>query len=390
MEGLYFDGKNSKPYKVAVKDNGESLYIESNEPNEYINRFWIKRDITSESFSTGDRYLLSYGTFPFERIELKGRKAEMFMLTVLHHESKIKTAQHYITRANPIKLVITSFCILAVVIYGYLFHISPFIGEQSVKLIPKSSETFIGQNIYKRLQLFENVDSKKSELLMDFYDALNFQSEYDIKIDYSTSKSVNAFAIPGGQIVIYEGLIQQTKCWDELAALIGHELAHVNERHSFKQLARSISSYLIFSVLTGDVAGASTVLLENAQNINEMANSRKHEKEADLVGLEYLKNSQIRPSAMVDLFTSLSKDLGMVKKLEKPMEFLSTHPSTGNRIEYIESIIEKDRDFNYEPKDNNKAQEIWYQLKSEIDTSYSSDIIKLLRDGFDLEKDESQ
>ena len=74
---------------------------------------------------------------------------------------------------------------------------------------------------------------------MSFTESI-FKSDYDITFDYANDKIINAFAVPGGQIVIYDGLIKETKCWDELAALMGHELAHAVANHAGERMSQEI------------------------------------------------------------------------------------------------------------------------------------------------------
>ncbi len=392
MKAVYFDGKSSKPYLVTVVRSGGGLVISTPESTE-INAFWNSEEIRTESFATGKKVLLSYGEFPFQRLELTGEGVDVFMKEVLQNESFVKKYQHTITRTSPLKLVFGSIAVLGLVIYSYIFHISPYIGEQAVKLVPLSVETKVGEVMYNNMSYIIDKDDAKSDLLLEFFDACGFQSDYNIRIDYSKNNMVNAFAVPGGQIVVFEGLIRQTECWDELAALMGHELAHVNERHSFKQLARSITGYLLLSVLTGDVAGVSSVILENASAINDMANSRKHEKEADMVGLEYLKQSKIRPQAMIDLFKRLMEESGeeeITEEIGSSLEYLSTHPLTTNRMDYIRDWIDGDPAFNYAHTDIIRAQEIWLQLKDQAADPLELKVIKKIKEKIKEKLDEEE
>jgi len=360
----------------------DGLSIISENKDDNISRFWKFIDISTESLSSGQQILLSYGDFPHERLEVKGEGADQLLSSVSVEENIIKQYQHKITRSNPLKLVVTGLAVLAIVVYAYVAHISPFIGEQAVKILPKSVEAKAGEMMYKNMSYLFEVDEDKSALLLEFYESCGFESEYDIRFDYANNDMVNAFAVPGGQIVVFEGLIKETKNWDELAALMGHELAHVNERHSFKQLARSITGYLILSVLTGDVAGASSIILENASQINNMANSREHEKEADVKGLEYLRESQIRPEAMVDLFKRIAGDSDssqVIKLDDKRMEYLSTHPLTTNRITYLKELINDDS-YSYEPKEVARAKEIWEELKENVGEGSEMEIIETVNE----------
>lgn len=371
MKATYFDGKSTKPNKVLVKHVFGGLEISSLNINDGINVFWDLEKIKSESFSNREKLLLSYGEYPYERLEVSGQGSDQIINAVLEKEGQIKNIQHSITKMNPITVTISSLAVITSVVTLYLLVLAPWVGEQTVKIIPQTLEEKIGESMYKSIAFAIDIDEEKSKKLDTFFHACKFESDYNIKFNYADESTVNAFAVPGGQIVIYDGLIKETKCWDELAALMGHELAHVNQQHSFKQLARSITGYLFLSVLTGDVAGASTVLIENASQIKELSNSRAHEKEADMVGLEYLKNSKIRGSAMIDLFSRLESaqkigDLDL-SSVEKGMEYLSTHPSTGNRMTYIKEHIEGDVSFDYVGIDNEIAARIWDELKNDLD-----------------------
>jgi len=257
------------------------------------------------------------------------------------------------------------------VVYAYVFWVSPFVGDRVVEIIPISTEMKLGDIMFNNMSVYvADEDEVNSKLLNEFFEVCGFTSEYDIRISYADQDLVNAFAVPGGRILIYRGIIDKMNTWEELAALMAHELAHVNERHSFKQIARSLSGYLILSVLTGDVAGASTIVLENAYQIHQLSYSRSHEKEADIKGLEYLKKLQIRPDAMVDLFNTLNNASGLgaganvSEGINDGLEYLSTHPTSTNRMKYLIEIISSDNEgFDYDDKQIPRAEEIWTLLK---------------------------
>lgn len=376
MLGKYYDGQSSKPHTVEVRTQASGIKIVGR--NSAINRFWPYTEISSESFATGDKVLLSYGTFPHERLELNGPGARPILSLVGEQESRVKSIYHVITQTGSVQLVLGGLATLGLVLYMYIVHLSPWIGERAVALLPTSIEVRAGQVMYNNMDLLVDKDADKSLLLEQFYEACRFNSAYDIRIDYATQDVVNAFAIPGGQIVIYEGLIESTESWDELAALIAHELAHVNQRHSFKQIARSVSSYFLFAVLTGDVAGTSSVVLDNATQIYQLSNSRAHETEADLVGLSYLKAARIRPAAMLDLLARIRSETRRIESeiedktsykvdIEASMEYFQTHPATSSRMKKIQSTIENDTAYSYVPDTNEKARLLWEELKASID-----------------------
>lgn len=370
MQVIYFDGKSSKQHYVKIQERSDGLLISGIEDSS-INRFWKRDFISSESLSSSKKVLLSYGDFPPERLELTGEGSDHFMIYTLQSENALKKSYQYITRTNPVTLVVSSLATILIFSFSYVYYISPFVGERAVAIIPKEVEVKVGNAMVKNTISLFTVDTLQSEKLQSFYAACGFESEYPIRISYIADDMVNAFAAPGGQIMVFEGLIERTESWEELAALMGHELAHVNQRHSFQQLTRSVASYLLISVMTGDIGGASSILLEQANNVREMANSRNHEKEADIVGLVYLKEIGIRPSAMMDLFKRLMEESELPDdllpdKMEKTLEFLSTHPLTKNRIKYIQEIIDTDATYDYPGADIADARLIWEELKKDI------------------------
>ena len=102
--------------------------------------------------------------------------------------------------------------------------------------------------------------------------------------------------------MIYSGILEMIEEEDELAALLAHEVSHINGRHSLRTISRDLSTYLLLSILTGDVGGFSSVIIENSNLISSLSFSRSLEKEADLDGIKLMINADINPQGMVELF----------------------------------------------------------------------------------------
>lgn len=152
--------------------------------------------------------------------------------------------------------------------------------------------------------------------------------------------------------------------WKQLAGLLAHELAHVDKRHSLKSLSRSLSIYLAVSVLTTDLSGASTVLIDNAFKLNELSHSRSFEKEADDTGFDYLVENNINPVGMVELFEKIEKEESMVlnEKSRKVLRYISTHPLTEERILSLKTRISEKGNSKY--SENDKARKIFEDIKN--------------------------
>lgn len=163
----------------------------------------------------------------------------------------------------------------------------------------------------------------------------------DWEINVFEDDTPNAFALPGKKIGVHTGMFKVAKSADQLAAVIGHEIGHVNAHHGAERMSMSTATQL--GVLVGSIAlGASTdnqntQLAAAALGLGAtyglvMPFSRKHESEADTLGLQYMARAGFNPEASVDLW----KNMQSVSQGE-PAEFLSTHPSNETRINSLQS-----------------------------------------------------
>ncbi|NNF41383.1 MAG: M48 family metallopeptidase [Woeseiaceae bacterium] len=165
-------------------------------------------------------------------------------------------------------------------------------------------------------------------------------SDIEWELAVFDAESVNAFAMPGGKIGVFTGILDVTENQDQLAAVIGHEIAHVTARHSNERASRaSISGGLInvaAIVLGGGHRGA-TYTAQQALNAGadlgiSLPHTRGQESEADIIGLEYMAKAGFDPRESVALWQRMDASTD-----KKPPEFLSTHPSSESRIEALVS-----------------------------------------------------
>jgi beta-barrel assembly-enhancing protease len=150
------------------------------------------------------------------------------------------------------------------------------------------------------------------------------------------SPVMNAFAMPGGHIVVYDTLLNAMQKPEELAALLGHEGSHVDLKHSLRSLFRQLGSSLFFSFLFGDYGDISVVVARKADELNGLAYSRDMEMEADKRGADLMQKKEISLEGMRDLFRILKKG---EDGHTSGSDFLSTHPSTDERLKYVEERI---------------------------------------------------
>ena len=159
------------------------------------------------------------------------------------------------------------------------------------------------------------------------------------EVNTITSKQLNAFCMPGGKIMFYSGLIQNLKLSDdEIAVVMGHEIAHALREHSREQVSQAMAAQATIGIgaallglgdLTANLASTAYEALIATRF------SRSDESEADRIGLELSARAGYDPRAGVTLW----KKMLSASQGGNPPELLSTHPAEGRRIEQIESLL---------------------------------------------------
>jgi beta-barrel assembly-enhancing protease len=240
----------------------------------------------------------------------------------------------------------------------------PWTAEKAVVLIPESFDKTLGDNFYDNYIQYEEIDTPLTKLVQSFADKMDFDMMDRPIITVVKSDMKNAFALPGGHIVVFTPLLESMDDYSELAALLSHEAAHIKNRHSMKMLSRSVSGYLVISAVFSDVNGLMAVISDNVNQLTMLSYSRGYETEADLTGWSILRENKINPQGMIDLFNHLKEEEGESdnktdKNVSKVTEFLSTHPLTNHRIKEINKII-KEKPYGF--KTDGKLSDIFTEI----------------------------
>lgn len=188
----------------------------------------------------------------------------------------------------------------------------------------------VGQRLAQAVVSYLNANGMGS-------DAATYQWEFNLVQD----QNVNAFCMPGGKIVVYEGLLPVTKDEASLAIVLGHEIAHAVAKHSAERLSNSVrqqyGSQILGTVLSG--AGASSSLQQISSSVfglgsslGSAAYSRKQESEADHLGLIFAAMAGYDPSGAVAFWQRMSESTGGGSS-----SLFSDHPSDVTRIKDIQN-----------------------------------------------------
>lgn len=165
-------------------------------------------------------------------------------------------------------------------------------------------------------------------------------SDIEWELAVFESDSVNAFAMPGGKIGVFTGILEVTENQHQLAAVIGHEIAHVTARHSNERASRASITGVginVAAIILGGGQRGATYTAQQALNAGadlgiSLPHTRGQESEADIIGLEYMARAGFDPRESVPLWQRMDATTD-----NKPAEFVSTHPASETRIEALVS-----------------------------------------------------
>jgi predicted Zn-dependent protease len=158
------------------------------------------------------------------------------------------------------------------------------------------------------------------------------------EVNTLTTPDINAYAMPGGKIMVYSGLVEGLKLTDaEIAAVLGHEISHALREHTRERVSREYEQQFALTGLAL-VTGVDPSVVDLANAVGsvtfQLPHSREQEAEADVMGLELMARAGYDPHAAVTLWNKM-----MAAEKNAPPQFLSTHPASANRVAELERHI---------------------------------------------------
>ena len=354
-EALFFNGVSSKPIEVILhlKIPEKKILINVNGEMELLISF------SEISITHRDRELmmLSFGQ-PRRILEIRNSNFSKLFLDAQINSGTIRYHKLLNTGWKGY-LIFTS---LAIGFIAAVYFIGiPLIADQALKILPSSIDKDLGSKVFKQVVESEEIDTLSSKLLSNYYKLLNPINAKNYTLIVIKKEELNAFALPDGHIVVYSEILKKIHQQSELAGLLAHETSHVTHRHSMKILCKSLAGYFTISLLMNDVNGIMASLAQNANSLENLRYSRSFEKEADVSGFEMLRQNHVDPHGMVSLFQVLKNQ----EKVDMP-GFLSTHPVTQDRINYLNDKIKTEP---YIYQNNLQLENAFQALEKEISTN---------------------
>ncbi len=278
-------------------------------------------------------------------------------------------------------LMILALVIIPPFIFAIWVYAIPAMTNAVADKIPTEWEEKLGQNYFQALfkESLKDQDPKTRKAL----DAISKRlltavpdQPYHFRIYVHPSKMVNAMALPGGTIIVFQGLINVTETPEELAGVLAHEFQHVLKRHSTRGIIRSEAINLFGLIISGNSDSITSVILQAGGILEFLRFSRTLESHADAEGMKMMLAAQVDPQGMVRMFESLereqqrqmesrNKDKKKADPEEKSpekdseedvpdgkrrageesstlewMKYLSTHPAGEDRVEVLKKMAE--------------------------------------------------
>ncbi|HEY4650835.1 MAG TPA: M48 family metallopeptidase [Pontibacter sp.] len=352
FEGKFYNGRTSKGMPAFITLEHNHIRISWRAGEESGNELWHLPEIHKSEFNDNTT-VLEYGGFPRQSIAVFEQGFREALELKYAGASFLRSKYSSFQKTGTKGLVIGGLSILALAVVLFFWGI-PALAEKAASHFPKEYEQALGKKLHAQLMQGQKIDSAKTEVLQQYLAALKVESDFPIHVTVVKNDMVNAFAAPGGFIVVHDAILDKMEHHEELAGLLGHEIGHVQLRHSTKALARTLSYYMLLSVLFGDVSGISAVIVDNASTLNNLEYSRKAESDSDKAGLALLQQNRLNPKGMIWLMERLESNQ------PEFLKFISTHPSTGDRIKEMERLIQQT---NYKTQTSPALEAAWVKLK---------------------------
>lgn len=331
--GYYLDGRNATRHPITIQLTATALHILKTDGNTI---HWPYGEIVqTQGVYEGEQVRLEYGG-PLPQTVIVD-DSEFF--TAMQQAGAQKATHLHNPQQRPLRLRLTILAgiVLLGVTAGFYAWGIPGLAQFLAPHIPVSWEERLGTSVLEqlappadrcvdqnRLRALESIVTRLSRTTPD--------SPYHIRLTVLDRPAINAFALPGGYVVVFRGLLEATETPEQLAAVLAHEFQHIYKQHSTRAMIEQVSTSLLIAAVSGDFTGGLAYGIEGARVLGMLRYSRLHEDEADREGLRLLQAVGIDPAEMIAFYR--------IMEVQDPHDvaassYLSTHPNTNDRIEKL-------------------------------------------------------
>ncbi|HMV56847.1 MAG TPA: M48 family metallopeptidase [Nitrospira sp.] len=326
----YLDGRTATRHRVTLTISPAALQIAM--PDGSTKEWPYGQIRQTQGTYRGEPVRLEFGTEPAEAVVVASRA----LLTDIHTAAPA-LAQHFHDpswRQRRLAWTLGAGLGVIVMLIGLYRWGIPGIASAATPYVPIMWEESLGRQIVQHLapetqQCREPERLRKIDQVVQTLAATHPDSPYRITLSVVDNPAINAFAAPGGHVVVLRGLLEQTGSAEQLAGVLAHELQHVYLRHSTRAILEQTAGTLLLTAVSGDLSGGLAWGLQGAQTMGSLHYSRTHEEEADVEGLRMMQAAHLDPTAMIAFYGTLQKS---EQDHIEPPDFLSTHPDMSRRL----------------------------------------------------------
>lgn len=331
----YYDGVSAEPQSVIVSF-GERTLVIMNFSN-HVNAHWPLASLRALESSDRATYQLVPHRDSDERIVLNDPEMMAAIRTVCPDLMKREIDRRGLRRA----LVWAGGAVAAVLLM--VFVIIPQLAGQLAYLIPPERERQMGDAVAKQVVSFLGVsgeepfcttpDGLAAVETMRQRLAAEIELPYPLRVDVLDHPLVNAFALPGGRIILFRGLIDEADTPEEVAGVLAHEIGHIVSRDPTVGALRAAGTAGILGLLLGDVFGGAIVIAVTEAAINARY-QRDVEQRADETAYRLLANAGLPTTPFAGFFARMGEEHGDAEGL---LAYLASHPQLSDRAERAEA-----------------------------------------------------
>jgi Zn-dependent protease with chaperone function len=271
-------------------------------------------------------------------------------LEQLPQEGKTETVVAWLERRTHVAVA----CIVLIIagaFTAYKYGV-PKAADLAARAVPIEYEVDFGRDVLERFDEHElffrptELEPTETDAILRHFETitkgLSLAPHYTLHFRSAPMLGPNAFALPGGTIVVTDELVALCDSYDDVVGVLAHEIGHAEHRHTIRQLLRSAGVGTLATGLTGDVTGIATSAAGLPVMLVELEYSREFERAADDFGFELLAKHGMSPLNLANALERISA-ASCRHEEESEYSFLSTHPTTKERIERAKATAEEDK-----------------------------------------------
>jgi len=325
LECRYYDGQAPLSVQAKLVFAGNAVELSA---GDHSTVFGVNQLRVSPRVGNADRFIILPDGGQCQCVD-------QLFLDMLPQESRSEGLVAWLETRIPVAIACVAI-IAGLLIFGYFYGL-PAAAERVAKRIPVETEKALGEQVITWLDDNKwftppHTNQKRQDYIRQRFRKLHKGLSMDdhYRLDFRCSELIgpNAFALPGGSIVITDQMIKAAESNEEILAVLAHEIGHVEGHHTLRQILQSSVVGVAAATITADAASLSVAVAGLPAVLTQTKYSRQFEAEADEFAFKLLQKNRISPEAFASLMERLDKEENRFKQFS----FLSSHPVTSKRV----------------------------------------------------------